>query len=85
MRLSPNEIDEGLEDSLPGLEDLVLPDPDLVHKQLLRIFAEDEHIMGENCECNPQILPSHSSRSGLVIVHNRYNMTDPLPCLLLQP
>lgn len=65
--------------SLTNLEDLDLPsmeDLSYLKDPLLRFFDDDEHIMGDNCPCLPHILPSHKSKSGLVLVHHTYNMVS---------
>jgi len=59
------------------MEDLNLPSPTQLadlQDRLLRFFDDDEHIMGEECPCSPQIIESPKSKSGLILVHNKYNL-----------
>jgi len=59
------------------MEDLNLPSPTQLadlQDRLLRFFDDDEHIMGEECPCSPQIMESPKSKSGLILVHNKYNL-----------
>jgi len=58
-----------------SLSDLDLPSLDELFSGqfILRFFDEYDHVMDEDCPCRPQIVPSEKSRSGLIIVHNRYN------------
>lgn len=74
--------------SVPDLEDLDIPsleEIEDVQTQLLRFFDDEEHELGSECPCHPQIQESVHSKSGLLLVHNRYNMisrTHPSLCFL---
>lgn len=60
------------------LEDLNLPDlaelTALLEDPILRFFEDDEHVLGEDCPCSPSVRESSASKSGLLIVHNKYNL-----------
>lgn len=59
------------------LEDLNLPSSERLAEledSVLRFFDDDEHIIGEECPCSPQVIESPRTKSGLALVHNRYNL-----------
>ena len=66
---------------LPSVEDL----DEVVRDGLLRFFDDDEHIIGDECPCAPQIISSRASRSGLLLIHNKYNLVSRDSICSLQP
>lgn len=72
---------------LMQLNDLDLPpltELDDLDDRILRFFDDDEHVMGDDCPCLPHVEGSPRSRSGLILVHNKYNLVPRSSLCFLQ-